>query len=1195
MRARHSSSRVIPQAVARAAASMTLLWVLVTPPLHAAEEVRQVSQPGKMLRKEGTVHYRPASLTERAAAEPQPLGWGDALRTLDLSRATVVFVDWSELRMKPRTRLEVGRQGTTSQSLSLTIHDGEVYITSRGGPQAIAIETPFATGTPHGTEFLIAVDTQARRTEVAMFDGEVELRNEWGSITVTNGWQGVAEEGGAPRLIARIEARKLVQWWIHYPGLLDPDELGLGPSELNVLAASLKAYRAGDLQNALQSFPGYPNRIEPASEPGRIFLAGLLLAVGAVEQSLAQLDRVNVEAPMAAALQTMISAVGSEKGARDPAPPTSIRLDKGTLGASGFLALSYVHQATNDLQAALEAARAATELSPKFGFAWARVAELEFSFGHTRAARTAVQRALEFSPCNAQAVALHGFLLAAENRTKEALLAFDQAVGMDPALGNAWLGRGLCRIRQGDAESGRLDLQTAAILDPRRSLIRSYAGKAFGDAGDERLARKELSYAGRLDANDPTPWLYSALEQWQENRDNDAVRDLERSIALNDNRALFRSRLLLDQDLAVRSASLAKIYQSAGLDEVALSEASKAVTFDYASHSAHQFLAESFNALRDPTRFNLRYETPWFNELLLANILSPVGAGLLSQNISQQEYSPLFERDGLHLLNSTEYRSDGQIRQINSQSGTYGRTSWTIDLDYQHNDGIRPNNDLNRLEVYPQFKQQLTDRDSVFVLTKFMDYESGDNYQHYDPSYASPTLRVREQQIPIALAALHREWQPGLHTTLLAGRLHSSVEAQDSAAVLDLWTNSPPPGVNWVRLQSFDNLRQETDFAAYLAELNQIWQGERHVSIAGARFQAGQIQTDSTLDDHSSGFVHDYYAPPVPTRVDDPFDRWTLYAYHTQQLWDGFRLTAGVAYDRLRYPANFRFSLLSGDERTLSHLSPKAAASWDLARNIALRGMYAQSVGGLSYDESVRLEPTQLAGFGQSFRSVISEAEAGSPIAPRYEVGGLALDVKLRPSTFLGAQAQWLRSDADHTVGVFRSSGDLAPPPQAGASSTSEQLAYEERSLGFYVHQLLGRDWSAGAGYQLARSRLDWAYPEIPATLPLSPSRTEEAWLQRFNLRLQYQHRSGFFARADARWFLQENEGYGYSVYSAPRPGDSVGQLDLGAGYRFWRRHGEVFVGCLNVTGQDYRLNSLTPYPELPRERVWMARLRFNF
>ena len=257
--------------------------------------------------------------------------------------------------------------------------------------------------------------------------------------------------------------------------------------------------------------------------------------------------------------------------------------------------------------------------------------------------------------------------------------------------------------------------------------------------------------------------------------------------------------------------------------------------------------------------------------------------------------------------------------------------------------------------------------------------------------------------------------------------------------------------------------------------------------------------------------------------------------------------------------------------------------------------MYAQSVGGLSYDESVRLEPTQLAGFSQSFRSLISEAEAGSPIAPRYEVGGVAVDVKLRSATFFGAQAQWLRSEADHTLGVFRSSGGLAPPPQAVTGSTRENLDYEERSLGLWLHQLLAGEWSLGAGYQLAQSRLRWSYPEIPAALPLSPSRTEDAWLHRFNWHLQYQHRSGFFARAEGRWFIQDNDGYGHSVYTAPRSDESMGQLDFFAGYHFWQRRGEITLGCLNVAGHDYRLNSLTPYPDLPRERVWMARVRVNF
>ena len=48
-------------------------------------------------------------------------------------------------------------------------------------------------------------------------------------------------------------------------------------------------------------------------------------------------------------------------------------------------------------------------------------------------------------------------------------------------------------------------------------------------------------------------------------RINDAVLDLEASQERNENRSLFRSRLLLDEDRAVRSANLAAIYRDAGM------------------------------------------------------------------------------------------------------------------------------------------------------------------------------------------------------------------------------------------------------------------------------------------------------------------------------------------------------------------------------------------------------------------------------------------------------------------------------------------------------------------------------------------------------------------------------------------------------------------------------------------------------
>src|SRR5207302_9992545 len=102
---------------------------------------------------------------------------------------------------------------------------------------------------------------------------------------------------------------------------------------------------------------------------------------------------------------------------------------------SRWLAESYRLQSESDLNGALKAARRAVELSPEFGFGWARVAEPEFSFGRTGATQDALAQALSLSPRNAQAIALHGFVLAAKNRIDEALATFSEAIAADGSLG----------------------------------------------------------------------------------------------------------------------------------------------------------------------------------------------------------------------------------------------------------------------------------------------------------------------------------------------------------------------------------------------------------------------------------------------------------------------------------------------------------------------------------------------------------------------------------------------------------------------------------------------------------------------------------------------------------------------------------------------------------------------------------------
>ena len=58
---------------------------------------------------------------------------------------------------------------------------------------------------------------------------------------------------------------------------------------------------------------------------------------------------------------------------------------------------------------------------------------------------------------------------------------------------------------------------------------------------------------------------------------------------------------------------------------------------------------------------------------------------------------------------------------------------------------------------------------------------------------------------------------------------------------------------------------------------------------------------------------------------------------------------------------------------------------------------------------------------------------------------------------------------------------------------------------------------------------------------------------------------------------------------------DDFWQLNAFTGYRFARRRAEVAVGLVNITDEDYELEPLTLYTELPRERTLVARFSFKF
>src|SRR5439155_26499607 len=190
------------------------------------------------------------------------------------------------------------------------------------------------------------------------------------------------------------------------------------------------------------------------------------------------------------------------------------------------------------------------------------------------------------------------------------------------------------------------------------------------------------------------------------------------------------------------------------------------------------------------------------------------------------------------------------------------------------------------------------------------------------------------------LLCYQREWAPGSHTLLLAGRFDDTLLLNDiNQPHLYLRTTVSPfppfPSFSAVGTTNLAvNYRRELE--AYFTELQQIWQNDSHTLIAGARYQTASADTSSRLT-----------LPPLVTVIITPggaqtniqprgltnkpgtdLNRLSFYAYDHWQILESLRLIAGVTYDRLHYPRNIDTSPITSAETTTDLVSPKGGILW---------------------------------------------------------------------------------------------------------------------------------------------------------------------------------------------------------------------------------------------------------------------------
>lgn len=1065
---------------------------------------------------------------------------GDRLRVGAQSRAALRLPNETVLRLDAGTTVTFPAVAA-ERSGWLELLEGVIHFISRV-PKRLQVNTPFVNAAVEGTEFVLRV--KPKQTALWVFEGLVRLSNTVGSLRVKTGEGAVTEAGRAPERRMVVKPRDAVQWALYYPPLIDYRAVALtGDSE--AIRGALVFYRVGKIAEALQALEHVP----ASRRDGRYFTlrAGLLLSVGRVEPARADIASALKLSPTdgtASALLSIIALVRNEKGEALSLARAAAELDPSS--PVPLVAISYAYQAGFDLEKSLASIRRAAELAPQDALIQARLAELELSQGELERAVAAARNAVALDPDLSRTQSVLGFVYLAQIKTEAAKGAFDKAIALDPSDPLPRLGMGLAKIREGELREGVHELEDAVSLDPNNSLVRSYLGKGYYEEKREGLAATEYRVAKELDPQDPTPWFYDAILKQTTNRSVEALQDIEKAIALNDNRAVYRSRLMLDEDRAVRGTSLARIYQDNGFEQLALLEATKSLSFNPTDYSAHRFLSDTYAVVP-------RHEIARVSELLQAQLLQPTNAAPVPPTlafsdlnivaaaappqVTFDEFNSLYERNRLRLITSAFGGSNGTWGDDLVLSGVHDRWSFSLGQFHSNTDGFRQNNDVEN-DVYNAFAQvAVTPRLNLQAEYRRRETEQGDIILNFDPNdFSTRNRRTLSHDAGRVGARYALSPRSDVLVSLAYG---DRVERLDRFERVFVMIDGN------VLLQDL-NLRVDEQDTGYQVEAQYLLRTDWLNLTAGLGHNDFTRTTRSVVND----FV---FNPP-----DTPEQQTTAYLYSNINWPKPLVWTAGFSYD---FYEQQRIDLVDS-------VHPKLGLRWSLTDDSSVRMAYMKTVKGFPALEQT-IEPTQVAGFNQFYD------DFNGTQATLY---GIGLDTRLK---------------ADLAGGIELSRRDLTIPQPTPFEAGFVNEKRQEDLISAYLNWTFYRDWAMTTALRLDRFRL----LEQPG-FSTAPTRVDTTSVP---IDIRYFNPSGFFAKLGVTYVRQDVELSPLFVPSFPTDGNDFVLVDAAVGYRLPKRWGIVSLEARNLLDERFFYqddNFRTSEQRNPRfipDQVILARITLNF
>jgi tetratricopeptide (TPR) repeat protein len=1078
---------------AEAATLILLASACIAPGAAHAQRTGCGEWSASLLAAEGPVDIRhTADADWAAAATSEVLCLGDSLRVGAYGRAAVMLPDDTVLRLDQFTTVTFTPPEDTKRSW-LEVLAGAIHIISRD-PRALRVTTPFANAGIEGTEFSVVVSDS--QTEVAVLEGTVVLSNAAGDIDIASQQIASADATsiGQPRTLS--EPNRLIDWTRYFPLVLDgalpaPDaDVGAEPAQLAAraqrrLGVGRVVEADADVTRALQ--------IDPASADARA--VGALIAL------------------------TANSAKDAEALLREPliaaSPPAPV-----------LLAAAIIDQRQGRNDAGLERLRRAAASFPDNGLVWARLAEAQLANGNHEAALDAASRADALDPSKALAQVATGFAALEAGDRARAETAFREAIDREPGMPLGHLGLALTMIRNGDLERGRAEIENAVMLDAGNGLVRSYMAKAYYDENRGALAGSQLTAAKRLDPSDPTPWLYDALRKQNANDPVAALGDLHTAAALNDDRPLFRSRLDVDEDLAVRGAGQARIYRSLGFEQLALERGSASVTETPEDFSGHQLLGDIYSMLprHQIARVNELYQAQLLRPGPLASTQAQLGeANLFMLNLAgpsdlaHLELDPLVSRDGVRFQASGITGDSGTRGETIVVSGSADRFDFNAGAFHYGTDGYRANSDFSQDLLSAVLQYRSSERTNLQFELRSTEIDRGDLQMLFDPNQFIPVQR-RAESIDTLRFGLRRELSP--NSVLLGSVAYSDISATFAAG---------------------DPINSAATVDTLIGQLQHLYDGERWRIVSGLSLQS---QDFAQLTELSFEVPFPPFSIEQTETVDETLRFVSLYSYATTPIGQKVSLTAGASLDSL-----------DGQSLQRDRFNPKLGLTWTPTADTTVRATAFKTLHGPVVSKQIiqpSLEPTQVNGFNQFFYG--SEGDVARRV-------GLAVDHFVSADMYVGAEIS--RREIETPVVLFAG-------PQSPATTFVEQ-PIDESLLRSYLYWTPHPRVALSATFE--RERID-NNGEVLAE-GFSLLRTE-----RLPMSAKYFSPSGFSAGFTATPVDQRGV-FGGPGTPPSDDGERFWVFDLSLGYRLPNRHGFVELTALNLADEHFRYQDTDP--ETPR------------